>query len=97
MILREAMRGVVPEKVLRRKQKIGFNSPLSDWIPHLFRPWIENTLRQESALDGFLNRRKMLDYYESRVVKNRCTWNQVARFWSFTSAVRLTQLLGSKL
>ncbi|CAM2067123.1 asparagine synthase (glutamine-hydrolyzing) [Sulfidibacter corallicola] len=31
-ILRDAMRGVVPDEVLDRRYKIGFNSPIADWL-----------------------------------------------------------------
>lgn len=35
-ILREAMRGVLPERIRTRQNKIGFDNPANNWLRHLF-------------------------------------------------------------
>lgn len=47
-VLREAMRGIVPDDVLDRKDKVAFVTPERDWLVRL-RPWVEQTLNSELA------------------------------------------------
>jgi len=47
-VFREAMRGIVPDGILDRKDKIGFATPEKQWLLHL-RPWVEETLDGEVA------------------------------------------------
>lgn len=42
-ILREAMRGIAPDEILNRRDKIGFATPEKDWLGALG-PWINTTL-----------------------------------------------------
>jgi asparagine synthase (glutamine-hydrolysing) len=44
-ILRKAMRGIVPDAILDRKDKIGFSTPESAWLRGCdFRPWIDQSI-----------------------------------------------------
>ena len=45
-IVREAMRGILPESVLRKK-KMGFNPPLPAWLNHELKPMIGDLLSRE--------------------------------------------------
>jgi asparagine synthase (glutamine-hydrolysing) len=47
-VFRRAMRGIVPQEVLDRKDKIGFATPERTWLADL-RPWAEAILRGETA------------------------------------------------
>ena len=47
-VFREAMRGIVPDCVLERKDKIGFSPPEHQWMVSL-RPWVEKMLKSETA------------------------------------------------
>ena len=47
-VLREAMRGRLPDKVLRRTDKKGFDTPQSAWLQGAMRPWVEDILRSNS-------------------------------------------------
>jgi asparagine synthase (glutamine-hydrolysing) len=47
-VFRLAMRGLVPDAVLDRKDKIGFATPEQRWLGAL-RPWVEKTLSSEAA------------------------------------------------
>lgn len=42
-VFREAMRGIVPDEILDRRDKIGFETPESDWLSALA-PWVEEAL-----------------------------------------------------
>jgi asparagine synthase (glutamine-hydrolysing) len=47
-VFRLAMRGLVPDAVLDRKDKIGFATPEQRWLSVLS-PWVEKTLRSDAA------------------------------------------------
>lgn len=56
-ILREAMKGYLPEKIRTRKDKIGFGTPQDEWFrTKNFEEFIKEILNSES-----LNRRKIID------------------------------------
>lgn len=42
-LLRAAMRGIVPDEILDRRDKIGFETPEQTWLGQL-RPWVESVL-----------------------------------------------------
>lgn len=65
-IFRAAMRGIVPDEILDRRDKIGFQTPESDWLrqhPQVFREWMAHApqismLKPDQAIafvDDFLN------------------------------------------
>ena len=47
-VFRAAMRGIVPDAVLDRKDKIGFATPERRWLTAL-KPWIDRALTSEAA------------------------------------------------
>jgi asparagine synthase (glutamine-hydrolysing) len=47
-VFRRAMRGLVPDAILERRDKIGFQTPETRWLRSL-RPWVEETLQGELA------------------------------------------------
>src|SRR5690606_13193457 len=60
-ILRAALRGIVPEEVLRRRDKVGFETPEQDWLresAEQARGWLRDAadipfLRQPELLKSF--------------------------------------------
>lgn len=93
-ILRDSMRGLMPEVIRTRKTKMGFNSPLKEWMPSLLRPWIEETLNSPNPLDGFIDRLQLRHVFHTRICTNRMNWNEAARFWNMISALRLAHQNG---
>ena len=51
-ILREAMRGILPEKVRTRTRKIGFRSPLMDWMNGDLGDWVAQRVQTRHFLEG---------------------------------------------
>lgn len=47
-IFREAMRGIAPDKILDRRDKIGFATPETYWLTTLA-PWVETTLTADEV------------------------------------------------
>jgi asparagine synthase (glutamine-hydrolysing) len=52
-ILREAMRGLVPDEILYRRNKLGFAPPHRKWLT-LLSPWVEDVIRERrhEAIDS---------------------------------------------
>ena len=50
-VFRQAMRGIVPDLVLDRRDKIGFSVPMRSWFAALH-PWIAERLEHVGALPG---------------------------------------------
>lgn len=51
-VFKEAMRGIVPEQILLRKDKIGFATPEKQWLEQLS-PWVEETLAEAGNMPVF--------------------------------------------
>ncbi len=49
-VFRKAMRGIVPDTVLDRNDKVGFATPEHEWLTVL-RPWVEAVLDSEAAAE----------------------------------------------
>ena len=47
-VFREAMRGLVPDQILDRRDKIGFATPEKKWLTAL-RPWVDRLLTPDRA------------------------------------------------
>jgi asparagine synthase (glutamine-hydrolysing) len=45
VILRDAMRGIVPDTILDRKDKLAYAPPQQQWVKKPLRPWMEGLLR----------------------------------------------------
>jgi asparagine synthase (glutamine-hydrolysing) len=48
-VFRTAMRGIVPDALLKRKVKLGFNTPQSNWLSAI-KPWLDSILESEIAI-----------------------------------------------
>lgn len=49
-VFRQAMRGIVPDRILDRRDKIGFETPEQRWLATL-RPWVDEVLSGAAAAD----------------------------------------------
>ena len=81
------MRGIVPDEILQRKDKIGFTTPESTWLikisPHL-RQWIRessdislfNIPKMLMQFDQVIEGRRAFSWEIWRLV-NFCRWHQI--------------------
>ena len=80
-ILREAMRGIMPEALRTRKSKIGFNSPLPDWFNGPLRDWLATEVSQQDFLQSELWNgpaiRRLVDTRRSA----KWTWHEAEQIW----------------
>ena len=80
-IFRHAMRGIVPDPILDRRDKIGFATPERTWTKQM-KPWFEGTLKSETAQNiPLLNINQMQTTF-SRMITGQipfdsCIWRWV--------------------
>lgn len=88
-VFRAAMRGIVPDDVLNRKDKIGFATPEQKWLlstASKVREWL-----QASDQIPFLNRRALLENFDAVVAgKYPFSW----QVWRWLNFVRWHEKLG---
>lgn len=89
-IVRDAMKGFMPDSIAYRKDKIGFNSPFSDWIRGKLKPWINdiiqsNEFRQSHLIDHnevIANVKKVIDSPVSNYQAGEKAWiSLMPYFW----------------
>ena len=81
-ILRAAMRGIVPDEVLDRRDKIGFSTPEQAWLRQIA-PQVRDWLGADVGLD-FLRRDRMLSEFDEVLTGRRPFSWQVWRWINFT-------------
>jgi asparagine synthase (glutamine-hydrolysing) len=65
-VLRTATRGLIPEEIRTRKDKLGFEAPEAEWMRGPLRPWIHEILNsKEFGSHGWLDQRATLKTWES--------------------------------
>jgi asparagine synthase (glutamine-hydrolysing) len=96
VILREAMKGLLPDLIRLRRQKIGFNSPLLNWLPSLLRPWVETCLNDPGMDFPIIDRKKLRSLYSGKGLKDRWNWWEGISFWKHLSALKLIRIMNDK-
>lgn len=63
-IIRDALRDIIPEKIVNRKEKIGFNSPVVEWMKGPLKPFLLDTISdrgfKESTLINHIEVKKLI-------------------------------------
>jgi asparagine synthase (glutamine-hydrolysing) len=90
-IFREAMRGIVPDSHLDRKDKIGYETPQSDWLLNMsgvIKKWID-----DAPEISFINKDVMLQEFDE-VVEGKRPFDQ--RVWRWVNYLRWYSLIGAE-
>ena len=84
-VFRLAMRGLVPDSVLDRRDKIGFQTPENRWLTTL-RPWVEQTLNSDVARSiPALDHRGMLQDWQA-ILNKKSAFD--FRVWRWVNLIR---------
>jgi asparagine synthase (glutamine-hydrolysing) len=81
-VFKAAMRGIVPDAILDRRDKIGFATPEQDWLVKIApqaRKWLE-----ESEPLAWLNKQEMLKEFDAVISGHSVFSWQVWRFINFS-------------
>ncbi|MFN8455572.1 MAG: asparagine synthase-related protein [Anaerolineae bacterium] len=84
-VFRRAMRGLVPDAILDRRDKIGFATPEQSWLIAL-RPWVEGVLRSESARQAPALNLPVVESEWQAVLDGRKPFDQ--RVWRWLNLIR---------
>ncbi|MBU7583459.1 MAG: asparagine synthase (glutamine-hydrolyzing) [Nostoc sp. TH1S01] len=89
-IFREAMRGIVPDSILNRQDKIGFATPEQNWLK-IISPWVESVLNSEMAAEiTALNLKQIqIDFQEVLAGKSAFDF----RIWRWVNLIRWAENL----
>jgi asparagine synthase (glutamine-hydrolysing) len=91
-VFKAAMRGIVPDAILDRRDKIGFATPEQEWLIQLApqaRRWL-----QDSEPLSWLNKQAMLDEFDA-IIAGKVPFSWQA--WRFINFTRWYSLVFSKL
>jgi asparagine synthase (glutamine-hydrolysing) len=80
-VFRKAMRGIVPDSILDRRDKIGFSVPIAAWFEAL-RPWMSDRLSLAAALPCLEGPR--VDLRRMALMSNR-SWGDPHLMWRLVS------------
>ena len=94
-ILREAMRGVLPEPIRIRMNKFGFVSPLTDWLKGEMKMFVMDSVNSQAFCQSEIwNGPVIRDFAEKSHVDGN--HKALTRVWSYVHAMRLMQLFHHK-
>ncbi|MFT5645534.1 MAG: asparagine synthase (glutamine-hydrolyzing), partial [Aureispira sp.] len=86
-ILRDSMKGVMPESIRTRKLKVGMSSPMPKWFGNELKPFILDELNSDSFQNNDLwNAKGILSFVEDRMKNNSWTYEECIQFWPLFNA-----------
>lgn len=88
-IFREAMHGIVPDDILNRKDKIGFETPEKELISGMastIHQWLQDDLKLP-----FINQEKILNEYEATINGSKNNFRQIWRWANFARWQKLME------
>jgi asparagine synthase (glutamine-hydrolysing) len=84
-VFRQAMRGIVPDPILNRRDKIGFATPEQRWLNEL-RPWVDATLTSARAREVGVFNIATVEREWAAVVAGRARFD--FRVWRWVNTIR---------
>lgn len=88
-ILRDSMRGILPESVRTRKLKIGFNAPLESW----YKKELKELIRDEVSSQSF----RKSDYWNGELIQNFVLNKSENDSWTSSDCYRFWPVLNAHL
>ncbi len=88
-VFRRAMRGLVPDEILARRDKIGFATPEKRWLQTV-QPWVERVLQSDVAGSVYPLNRGALQREWQRVISGRVPFH--SQLWRALNLVRWSEL-----
>jgi asparagine synthase (glutamine-hydrolysing) len=79
-VARLAMKGRMPESIRDSRVKVGFNSPMPEWLAGPLRPWVE-ALMDEVRDDPLVDVEKLRRLYRQRAGAGAFSWANYASTW----------------
>lgn len=84
-ILREAVKGLMPEEVRLRTSKIGFTSPMDSWFAGPLQKWLLETIHHKDFVNSNIWDGIAVQQYVLRSIENR-QWSNISTLWPIFNA-----------
>jgi len=91
-ILREAVKGIVPDSIRLRKSKIGFANPLKDWFQKPLSTFLLDSVNSQEFIESPVWEGKKIRNDLAKAYNNK-EFSKFQRYWEFLQAHRLMALL----
>jgi asparagine synthase (glutamine-hydrolysing) len=86
-IVRDALKGFLPEPIRTRKWKVGFNAPMTEWFSGELKEFIQDEISATSFLQSDIwNGKKVKLFAEKRMQNSSWSWNDCISFWPILNA-----------
>lgn len=84
MVARRSMAGRMPESIRLGRRKVGFNSPMPEWLSGPLAAWVEALLRKPVSIFSELVDEARLQRAVHELAQNRrWDWESVGRLWPY--------------
>jgi asparagine synthase (glutamine-hydrolysing) len=86
-IVRDAMKGILPESIRTRKSKIGFNAPMKEWFSSELSEFILDEINSLTFIQSDIwNGNKVKQFAEKRIKDRSWTSDDCITFWPVLNA-----------
>lgn len=83
-VFRAAMRGLVPDPILDRQDKVAFVTPELSWL-HVLRPWVDDLLQSDTARNlPFFHPAQAKQEWDAALASGKHDW----KFWRWISLIK---------
>jgi asparagine synthase (glutamine-hydrolysing) len=83
-VARNALTGHMPESIRTAKRKVGFNSPMPEWLNGALGVWASRLLHHpEAQFDALVDRRALLRRVDSLNKSRGWDWESCGRLWPY--------------
>ena len=83
-VARNAMAGFMPESIRMARRKVGFNSPMPEWLNGTLGQWAASLLsRPETQFDELVDRNALLLRVNSLNASRGWDWERCGRLWPY--------------
>ena len=83
-VARNAMAGYMPESIRMARRKVGFNSPMPEWLNGALGVWAASLLsRPEEQFDALVDRRALLKRVKLLNASRGWDWERCGRLWPY--------------
>jgi asparagine synthase (glutamine-hydrolysing) len=84
VVARRAMRGRMPEAIRAGARKIGFNSPMPEWLNGVLNPWVESLMKKSIPAFSEIVDEQALNGKIRRLSRDRAwDWESAGRLWPY--------------
>ena len=84
VIARRALEGYMPETIRLGRRKVGFNSPMPEWLNGPLSAWIAGLLeRKVPVFAELVDEKKLRDAVDRLTASKAWGWESAARIWPY--------------